>query len=173
LNRAGLGDRGGQSCSVSRHLRALMASLASHRGRHGSGRGRQLETVRRWRAHRSGGRGSKDAMTRCYCPHSLLCLASLPSCSLRRFRRHGKLRHHLAPPPSRHCPSQHPSSSALLRATISTYSQCRSSLGKGLLATPAVARHDRSSSELELAVVDYHRSSLTPSLPSLFLPRKP
>ena len=36
----------------------------------------------------------------------------------------------------------HASSSALLRATISTHSQRRSSLGEGLLATSAAARHD-------------------------------
>ena len=101
-------------------------------------------------------------------PHCLALLAfalavEKPSCSdaeeLHRAR---------APPQPRHCLSQHASSSALLRTTISTHSQRRSSLGEGLLATSATARHD-----FELPVACYHRSSLTPFSSFPRLPREP
>ena len=107
------------------------------------------------------------------CPHCLALLVfplatEKPSCSdaeeLRRAR---------APPQPRHCLSQHASSSGLLRATISTHSQCRSSLGEGLLATSAAARHDRGSPDFELPVAGYHRSSLTPFSSFPRLPREP
>ena len=106
-------------------------------------------------------------------PHCLALLAFVlaaekPSCSdaeeLRRAR---------APPQPRHCLSQHASSAALLRATISTHSQRRSSLGEGLLATFVAAYHDWGSPDFELPVAGYHWSSLTPFSSFPRLPREP
>ena len=106
-------------------------------------------------------------------PHCLALLAfalaaEKPSCSDADEHRRAR-----APLQSRHCLSQHASSSALLRATISTHSQRRSSLGEGLLATSAAARHDRGSPDFELPVAGYHRSSLTPFSSFPRLPREP
>ena len=109
-------------------------------------------------------------LSRPHCPALLAfaLAAEKPSCSdvEELHRAH-------APPQPRHCLSQHASSSALLRATISTQAQRRSSLGEGLLATSAAARHDRGSPDFELPVAGYHRSSLTPFSSFPRLPLEP
>ena len=106
-------------------------------------------------------------------PHCLALLAFALTMEKPSYSDAEELRRAHAPPQPRHCLSQHASSSALLRTTISTHSQRRSSLGEGLLATSAAARHDRGSPDFELPVAGYHWSYLTPFSSFPRLPREP